>query len=178
MDPFLMLDLFNVKLPAGFPDHPHRGFETVTYMLSGSMCHEDFKGHAGEIKAGDIQWMTAGKGIVHAEMPASFDIPAVGFQLWINLDAKSKFCEPGYQEFLSQTIPVYNDDKISAKVIAGEVFGMKGPVVARTPTYFIDFSMKKGSQYKHVIPKTWNSMIVVHSGSLGIQNKAKTLKYS
>jgi redox-sensitive bicupin YhaK (pirin superfamily) len=96
MDPFLMLDLFNVKLPAGFPDHPHRGFETVTYMLSGSICHEDFKGHAGEIKAGDIQWMTAGKGIVHAEMPSSFDVPAVGFQLWINLDAKSKFCEPGY----------------------------------------------------------------------------------
>lgn len=73
MDPFLMLDLFKVKLPAGFPDHPHRGFETVTYMLSGAFYHEDFKGHKGKIEAGDLQWMTAGKGIVHSEMPASFD---------------------------------------------------------------------------------------------------------
>lgn len=79
MDPFLMLDLFNVKLPAGFPDHPHRGFETVTYMLNGQIAHEDFKGHSGYIGAGDVQWMTAGKGIMHAEMPASFDEPAYGF---------------------------------------------------------------------------------------------------
>jgi len=79
LDPFLMLDLFNVKLPAGFPDHPHRGFETVTYMLSGQIMHEDFKGHQGTLGPGDIQWMTAGKGIVHAEMPASFDEPAYGF---------------------------------------------------------------------------------------------------
>jgi len=85
LDPFLMLDLFNVKLPAGFPDHPHRGFETVTYMISGEVAHEDFKGHSGTIGAGDMQWMTAGKGIVHAEMPNSFDNPSIGFQLWINL---------------------------------------------------------------------------------------------
>jgi len=94
LDPFLMLDLFNVKLPAGFPDHPHRGFETVTYMLSGRILHEDFKGHKGEIGPGDIQWMTAGRGIVHAEMPASFDESSFGFQLWINLQEKNKFCEP------------------------------------------------------------------------------------
>ena len=79
MDPFLMLDLFKVSLPAGFPDHPHRGFETVTYMLSGTVAHEDFKGHSGTIGAGDIQWMTAGKGIVHAEMPTSFTEPSFGF---------------------------------------------------------------------------------------------------
>jgi redox-sensitive bicupin YhaK (pirin superfamily) len=96
LDPFLMLDLFNVKLPAGFPDHPHRGFETVTYMLSGKVLHEDFKGHRGEIGPGDIQWMTAGRGIVHAEMPSSFDEPSLGFQLWINLHAANKFCEPQY----------------------------------------------------------------------------------
>ena len=94
LDPFLMLDLFNVKLPAGFPDHPHRGFETVTYMLDGKIMHEDFKGHAGTIGPGDIQWMTAGKGVVHAEMPASFEEASVGFQLWINLNASNKFCEP------------------------------------------------------------------------------------
>mmetsp|Transcript_37438 Transcript_37438/g.50817 ORF Transcript_37438/g.50817 Transcript_37438/m.50817 type:complete len:149 (-) Transcript_37438:599-1045(-) len=96
LDPFLMLDLFNVTLPAGFPDHPHRGFETVTYMLSGEIAHEDFKGHKGMIGPGDIQWMTAGKGIVHAEMPASFEEASYGFQLWINLDAKNKFCQPAY----------------------------------------------------------------------------------
>ena len=79
LDPFLMLDNFNVKLPAGFPDHPHRGMETVTYMISGEIKHEDFKGNAGDLRAGDVQWMTAGKGIVHAEMPSSFDIPAYGF---------------------------------------------------------------------------------------------------
>jgi redox-sensitive bicupin YhaK (pirin superfamily) len=79
LDPFLMLDLFNVKLPAGFPDHPHRGFETVTYMLEGQIAHEDFKGHKGMIGPGDIQWMTAGKGIVHAEMPASFEHRSYGF---------------------------------------------------------------------------------------------------
>ena len=96
LDPFLMLDLFNVKLPAGFPDHPHRGFETVTYMLSGEVHHEDFTGNAGVIGPGDIQWMTAGKGIVHAEMPGSFDQSSLGFQLWINLEARNKFCEPQY----------------------------------------------------------------------------------
>ena len=119
-----MLDLFNVQLPAGFPDHPHRGFETVTYMLSGEVCHEDFKGHSGRIGPGDIQWMTAGKGIVHAEMPGSFEKPSIGFQLWINLDSKNKFCQPQYQEHLADKIPVYKDESISmvAKVISGSVF--------------------------------------------------------
>jgi redox-sensitive bicupin YhaK (pirin superfamily) len=79
LDPFLMLDNFNVKLPAGFPDHPHRGMETVTYMMSGNILHEDFKGNSGNLGAGDVQWMTAGKGIVHSEIPASFDVPAIGF---------------------------------------------------------------------------------------------------
>jgi redox-sensitive bicupin YhaK (pirin superfamily) len=92
LDPFLMLDLFCVQLPAGFPDHPHRGFETVTYLLEGEIHHEDFKGHSGKIGPGDLQWMTAGRGIVHAEMPYSFEKPSKGFQLWINLDAKNKFC--------------------------------------------------------------------------------------
>jgi hypothetical protein len=96
LDPFLMLDNFNVKLPAGFPDHPHRGMETDTYMLSGEILHEDFKGNAGKLGPGDLQWMTAGKGIVHAEMPASFDVPANGFQLWLNLDRAHKYCEPQY----------------------------------------------------------------------------------
>lgn len=93
-----------MKLPSGFPDHPHRGFETVTYMLEGSVLHEDFKGHKGEIKKGDLQWMTAGKGIVHAEMPSSFEYPSIGLQLWINLPKKDKMTEPKYQEFKSEEI--------------------------------------------------------------------------
>ena len=175
---FLMLDIFNVKLPAGFPDHPHRGFETVTYMLSGKVAHEDFKGHSGTIGPGDIQWMTAGKGIVHAEMPTSFDEAGIGFQLWINLDSSHKFCEPQYQEFLSNNIPLYTgDDGMSAKVISGDVFGVKGPITARTPTYFIDFMFDKAdSTYTHVIPKDWNSMIVVHSGSVSVQGQDQVLK--
>ena len=123
-----MLDWFNVALPAGFPDHPHRGFETVTYMLSGEIWHEDFKGHKGSIGPGDIQWMTAGKGIIHAEMPASFTEPANGFQLWINLEKKNKFCDPRYQEFKNESIPIYKHDSMTAKVIAGEVFGVQGPI--------------------------------------------------
>lgn len=93
MDPFLMLDHFNVKLPSGFPDHPHRGFETVTYMISGKIHHEDFRGHKGTIGPGDVQWMTAGKGIVHAEIPASKTEASIGFQLWINLGKKEKMKE-------------------------------------------------------------------------------------
>lgn len=93
-DPFLMLDHFAVQKPNGFPDHPHRGFETVTYMLNGTIAHEDFAGHSGQIGPGDLQWMTAGKGIVHAEMPG--DGLAEGLQLWINLKAKDKLCEPEY----------------------------------------------------------------------------------
>ena len=159
-----MLDLFNVKLPAGFPDHPHRGFETVTYMLSGEVHHEDFKGNAGVIGPGDIQWMTAGKGIVHAEMPGSFEHNSLGFQLWINLEAKNKFCEPGYQEFASNTIPLYDDGAgMKAKVVSGDVFGIRGPIVARTPAYFIDFNFTQADKtYRHAIPAGWNSLIVLY----------------
>ena len=92
-----MLDYFHVKLPAGFPDHPHRGFETVTYMIKGAFYHEDFKGNKGKIGPGDLQWMTAGKGIVHAEMPASQEETSVGFQLWVNLKSDEKMTAPTYQ---------------------------------------------------------------------------------
>lgn len=173
-----MLDFFNVKLPAGFPDHPHRGFETVTYMLQGKILHEDFKGHRGEIGPGDIQWMTAGRGIVHAEMPASFDEAALGFQLWINLHAANKFCEPGYQEFTKDKIPEFKNAEqgMTAKVISGEVFGVKGPIVARTPTYFIDFKFNTvGTKYDHTIPKGWNSMIIIYKGGAKVQDIDKAL---
>lgn len=119
LDPFLMLDFFKVRLPAGFPDHPHRGFETVTYMLSGKILHEDFKGNAGELGPGDIQWMTAGKGIVHAEMPGSHHEDSIGFQLWINLPKNKKMTEAKYQEFKKDQIPVYTEEGLRVVVIAG-----------------------------------------------------------
>jgi len=106
LDPFLLFDHFSAKLPAGFPDHPHRGFETVTYMLSGEMHHEDSRGNKGLIRAGDCQWMTAGKGVVHAEMPGSWDEESIGLQLWINLPIKDKMCEPQYQEISRTNVQI------------------------------------------------------------------------
>ena len=105
LDPFLLLDFFSAEGDNGFPDHPHRGFETVTYMLSGKFFHEDFKGHKGQITAGDVQWMTAGKGIVHSEMPDTSG-ENKGFQLWINLPKEQKLCEPLYQEIKCADFPV------------------------------------------------------------------------
>eukprot|EP00178_Gracilaria_changii_P001985 TRINITY_DN128_c0_g1_i2.p2 TRINITY_DN128_c0_g1~~TRINITY_DN128_c0_g1_i2.p2 ORF type:complete len:178 (-),score=28.86 TRINITY_DN128_c0_g1_i2:738-1271(-) len=106
LDPFLLLDEFNVSKPAGFPDHPHRGMQTVTYMLEGAFRHEDNKGHAGTIGVGDLQWMTAGRGIVHSEMPAT-DGSNIGLQLWVNLAAKDKMIKPQYQgKFFASTLSV------------------------------------------------------------------------
>jgi len=105
LDPFLMFDEAKVKLPAGFPDHPHRGQETVTYMLDGEVMHEDSKGNQGTLGPGDMQWMTAGKGILHSEMPTSFEKTSHATQLWLNLEKKMKYCEPQYQEWNADIIP-------------------------------------------------------------------------
>ncbi len=96
-----------MRLPHGFPDHPHRGMDTVSYCIKGEFAHEDFKGNQGTLSEGGVQWMTAGKGIVHAEMPTSFEEDSIGFQLWLNLDRKNKYCEPKYQEFKADSIPVH-----------------------------------------------------------------------
>lgn len=164
LDPFLVLDYFKVKLPAGFPDHPHRGFETVTYMLEGSVHHEDFKGNKGTINPGDLQWMTAGKGIVHAEIPASAEEYSVGFQLWINLSEKNKFCDPEYQEIKKDKIPVAIKDNVKVKVIAGESLGQKGPIYARTPALYLDVEMEKNSKFEQHVPKGWNAIAFVYEG--------------
>lgn len=163
-DPFLVLDYFTIRLPDGFPDHPHRGFETVTYMLSGSVNHEDFKGNKGTISSGDVQWMTAGKGIMHAEMPGSSEEYSVGFQLWINLAAKDKFVDPQYQEIKKDKIPIATQDGINVKVIAGGSLGQKGPIYARTPALYLDIEMEKNSKFEQDIPKGWNSMVFVYEG--------------
>ncbi|EGD76001.1 pirin family protein [Salpingoeca rosetta] len=163
-DPFLMLDEFRVKKGAGFPDHPHRGFETVTYMLDGAFEHEDFCGHRGRINAGDLQWMTAGRGVVHAEMPASEE--GHGLQLWVNLGAKDKLVEPQYQELKADEIPHAEKDGVEAIIIAGKAFGVESPVFTRTPTYYLHFKMQPDSRLDQEIPAEMNAFLYTLSGTI------------
>ncbi|CAL0316297.1 unnamed protein product [Lupinus luteus] len=163
LDPFLMLDYFSVTPPAGFPDHPHRGFETVTYMLQGGITHQDFAGRKGTIRTGDVQWMTAGRGIVHSEMPAG-EGTHKGIQLWINLSASEKMIEPNYQELVSEDIPSAEQDGVEVKVIAGESMGLHSPVYTRTPTMFLDFTLNPGAELHQTIPDSWNAFVYVIDG--------------
>lgn len=170
-DPFLMLDEFEVTPPAGFPDHPHRGFETVTYMLEGAGNHQDFAGHKGTIRSGDVQWMTAGRGIVHSEMPASEGLHR-GLQLWVNLSSKDKMVEPAYQELPKDDIPRAEKDGVEVRVIAGEAMGVRSPVFTRTPTMYLDFSLQPSSEYHQTIPESWNAFVYIIEGEghFGIPN--------
>ncbi|XP_057957423.1 pirin-like protein [Malania oleifera] len=163
LDPFLMMDEFSVSPPAGFPDHPHRGFETVTYMLQGAFTHQDFSGHKGTIHTGDVQWMTAGRGIIHSEMPAGEGTQR-GLQLWINLSSNEKMIEPGYQEVISQDIPRAERDGVEVHVIAGEAMGAQSPVYTRTPTMYLDFTLKPRAQMHQSIPESWNSFVYIIEG--------------
>ncbi|OMO83665.1 hypothetical protein CCACVL1_11297 [Corchorus capsularis] len=171
-DPFLVLDEFSVTAPAGFPDHPHRGFETVTYMLQGAVTHEDFEGHKGTIGTGDIQWMTAGRGIVHSEMPAAQGTQK-GLQLWINLSSKNKMIEPRYQEISSKDIAEATRDGIKVRVIAGEALGTKSPIYTRTPTMYLDFTLDPGAHLQQPIPDSWNAFVYVLEGE-GIFGRSKS----
>ncbi|GAA0184749.1 transcription cofactor [Lithospermum erythrorhizon] len=171
LDPFLMLDEFEVIPPAGFPEHPHRGFETVTYMLEGASNHQDFAGHKGTIRTGDVQWMTAGRGIVHSEMPAGEGILR-GLQLWVNLSSKDKMIEPGYQELPKESIPMAEKDGVEVRVIAGKAMGVRSPVYTRTPTMFIDFTLQPNTEYHQTIPESWNAFVYIVEGEgyFGIPN--------
>ncbi|KAG0033654.1 hypothetical protein BGZ81_007781 [Podila clonocystis] len=164
-DPFLMLDEFNVDKNGGFPDHPHRGFETVTYMLEGQFQHEDFAGHKGTIGPGDLQWMTAGRGIVHSEMPIKSQTRAHGLQLWINLPKEHKMCEPQYQELLDGEIKrALPEDGVVVKVIAGESHGVKSQVYTRTPTMYLDYKMDKNKSIEQSIPASYTGFIYMLKG--------------
>ena len=157
-DPFLLLDDFGSNNPedyiAGFPWHPHRGIETVTYMLSGEVEHSDSLGNEGVIGTGDVQWMTAGSGIIHQEMPRRVEDSLRGFQLWSNLPAASKMMEPRYRDVPADSIPeVSPHDGLKIKVIAGEVVGVRGPVqnVVVEPEYF-DITLEPGADLEHPTP--------------------------
>lgn len=171
LDPFLLLDHFESDDPddyiGGFPSHPHRGFETVTYILAGRMRHKDNAGHEGVIAAGDVQWMTAGRGIIHSEMPEQENGLLQGFQLWINLPAKNKMTAPAYQEFSAQTIPSEKqDDGVLIKVISGETDqGTVGPVINKsTKPLYLDISLKAGTSFTQAIPEQYNAFIYVIEG--------------
>jgi redox-sensitive bicupin YhaK (pirin superfamily) len=174
LDPFLMLDAFSSENPddyvAGFPSHPHRGFETVTYLLDGHMLHEDHLGNRGELKSGAVQWMTAGRGIIHSEMPQQENGRMRGFQLWINLPAKEKMKPAGYRDIQPAEIPVVDlPGGGRAKLIAGTLEKTFGPIQggATDPIYW-DVELKSNGTFKSEIPKGHNVYIYPFEGGVEI----------
>src|SRR6202453_2993114 len=151
LDPFLLLDEFRNDNPedyaAGFPDHPHRGFETVTYLLSGAFTHRDSHDNEGHLKSGAIQWMTAGKGLIHSEMPEQTDGLAWGYQLWLNLPAKLKMTEPKYQDIPAEDLPLVDKDGVRAKILAGSYNGVKSPGKSFIPIDYFDLHLAPGAVF-------------------------------
>ena len=177
LDPFLLLDAFRSDNPddylAGFPSHPHRGFETVTYLLDGRMRHKDNAGNEGVIEPGGIQWMTAGKGIIHSEMPEQEEGKLEGFQLWINLPASHKMTQPAYQEYDVDNIPVETRPGTSIRVITGETSqGTLGPVSQPlTEPLYLDVSLDANTAFSESIPEQHNAFVYVIQGSLRLENE-------
>ena len=179
LDPFLMLDEFGTDRAedyiAGFPDHPHRGFETVTYMLDGRMRHRDNHGNEGLLVPGAVQWMTAGRGLVHSEMPEQQEGRMRGFQLWVNLPAARKMCEPQYQEFAPERLPVATPaEGVTVKVIAGSVADaggatVTGPIVQpATEPLYLDIALAPGAAWSHALPVGHSAFAYAYEGDVAI----------
>jgi redox-sensitive bicupin YhaK (pirin superfamily) len=179
LDPFLLLDHFGSGNPQdyikGFPWHPHRGMETVTYMWTGEVEHGDSMGNKGVIKSGDIQWMTAGSGIIHQEMPQKYDGLLQGFQLWVNLPAKKKMVDPKYRGIVKEQIPTVQKDGVKIKVIAGKVDGTQGPVrdLAIDIEYF-DVKLASGKTFEHTTTKKDTVFAYIVEGSIEVHGKTIT----
>lgn len=174
LDPFLMLDAFGsdeaTDYIAGFPPHPHRGIETVTYMLAGRMRHEDDAGHSGVLEPGSVQWMTAGRGIIHSEMPEQEEGDMRGFQLWVNLPRKSKMCPPHYQNIEPAEIPeISREGGVQVRLIAGRLDGVEGPIrgIEADPLY-MDVTIPAGAVSDHRIDPDHNAFIYVFAGQAEI----------
>jgi hypothetical protein len=170
LDPFLLFDHFGSKDPAdyikGFPMHPHRGIETVTYMIQGDVNHKDSIGNSGSISSGDVQWMTSGGGIMHEEMPQPGRGEMIGFQLWVNLPARLKMCRPRYQDISADQIPlVARTDGVIIRIIAGEADGVRGPVteIEADPVY-LDITVPQQGEYKHPIERGHTAFAYVFEG--------------
>ena len=175
IDPFLLLDHMGPLEMApgeqtGFPEHPHRGFETVTYLLEGEMEHKDSFGHRGLLSPGDVQWMTAGSGLVHSEMPSAGFIQKggrlEGFQLWVNLPQRDKMMEPRYQELASASIPVgqNEDGSVRVRVIAGEAFGKEARIETRIPIFYLHYTLQPGASVEVAAPVELNAFAYIIKG--------------
>lgn len=170
LDPFLLLDEFKNDDPegyiGGFPSHPHRGFETVTYMLHGNFRHKDSVGNEGLLTDGSVQWMTAGRGVIHSEMPEQTEGLVWGFQLWINLPKKLKMAEPAYQDIPSNAIPEIVQDGTTVKVIAGKFGEQEGPAQTKIGMLYLDIFLQGESDFVSSIPEGWNGFLYVYEGSV------------
>jgi redox-sensitive bicupin YhaK (pirin superfamily) len=174
LDPFLMLDAFGSDNPGdyigGFPNHPHRGFETVTYMIAGRMRHRDSAGHEGLLQNGGVQWMTAGRGLIHSELPEQEEGLMEGFQLWLNLPAKDKMREPWYRDIQSEEIPEYTTAAgVHVRVIAGASHGIEGAVRREdTEPLYLDITVPPGAEFAQPLPDDYNALVYVFRESLWI----------
>lgn len=173
LDPFLMLDNFASDNPddyiGGFPNHPHRGFETVTYMIAGRMRHRDSAGHEGLLQNGGVQWMTAGFGLTHSELPEQEEGLMEGFQLWLNLPARDKLCQPGYRDIQSQDIPEWTAPGVTVRVIAGSTQGVNGAVLRDAKTHptqalMLDVHLAPSASFEHTLPAAHNAFVFVYRG--------------
>jgi quercetin 2,3-dioxygenase len=182
LDPFLLLDRMGPVTNGpgeakGAPDHPHRGFETVTYVLDGAIEHQDSQGNHGRISAGDVQWMTAGSGVIHSEMPAEEILRdggrLHGFQLWVNLPRRDKMMKPRYQELRAAEIPTATsaDGKVTVTVIAGESHGARATIDTRTPIMYLHVRMAAGARFTQAIPETYNAFAFIMSGEATVGDR-------
>ena len=175
VDPFLMFDDFRNDDPsgyvAGFPPHPHRGFETVTYMLKGKMRHRDSNGNAGLLEDGAVQWMTAGRGILHSEMPEQTDGSLWGFQIWLNLPQRLQMADPGYQDIPGSEITEFDKDGVDYRLVAGELFGHEGPATTHLPVLMVDVAPNGGQT---TIPLTdgETTILFCFEGELSVAGEA------
>jgi redox-sensitive bicupin YhaK (pirin superfamily) len=178
LDPFLMLDAFASDKPndylAGFPEHPHRGFETVSYMIAGRMRHKDSAGHEGLLSSGGVQWMTAGRGVIHSEMPEQEEGAMEGFQLWLNLPAADKMRQPWYRDFPNEQIPRFSTAAgVTVQVIAGSSHGVAGAVRRDvTEPLYLDIALPAGASYSQLLPEGHNAFFYTFRGAVSVGGKA------
>jgi redox-sensitive bicupin YhaK (pirin superfamily) len=177
LDPFLMLYAFGSDRPddyiAGFPDHPHRGFETVTYMISGRMLHRDSAGHEGLLENGGVQWITAGRGVIHSEIPQQEEGVMEGFQLWLNLSKRDKMNTPWYRDFKNADLPKFlTEEGVTVTVIAGQSHGMTGAVTREiTHPNYLDIQLPAGTRFRQQLPSDHNAFAFVYRGEVIIEGK-------
>jgi redox-sensitive bicupin YhaK (pirin superfamily) len=178
LDPFLLLDAFGSDQPddyiAGFPDHPHRGFETITYLIAGRMRHRDSAGHEGILESGGVQWMTAGRGVIHSEIPQQVEGVMEGFQLWLNLPARDKMTDPGYRDFAAADLPGFvTAAGVAVTVIAGQSHGVTGAVTREaTAPLYLDLHLPAGARFTQALPAGHHAFVYVYRGAVHIAGRS------